>query len=115
MSMQPLSRAEIAAATANDRIGTDLVAEAGGMRIWHLRLKPGETLAAHRHDRPYLWTVLSDGEAVSRYGDGRVESVTYHAGQTRHFPHLAADRDFVHDLTNTGEAELVFVTVEFDR
>lgn len=81
--------------------------------MWHLRLAPGETLAPHCHDRPYLWTVLTDGRATSRYSDGRVIEVVYHAGDTRHFAHLGHKDTFVHDLTNTGETELVFVTIEF--
>lgn len=36
------------------------------------------------------------------------------AGETRHFGDLATSSAFVHGLTNTGETELVFVTVEFD-
>ena len=114
MTAQPLSSDEIAVAVTNDRIGTVLVAEEAGMRIWHLRLAQGKTLPAHRHDRPYFWTVLTDGKARSRYGDGRVVDVTYRAGETRHFPGLGREGAFVHDLTNTGETDLVFVTVEFD-
>ena len=109
----PLSAAEIEAARDNDRIGTDLVHQGDGLRVWHLRLAPGQTLAAHRHDRPYLWTVLTDGRAQSRRGDGRVIDVTYHAGQTQNFADLSPRTGFIHDLTNTGENELVFVTIEF--
>ena len=111
--MEPLTDENLLKAWGNDRIGTDLVHESGGLRVWHLRLAPGETLAAHCHDRPYLWTVLTDGKAISRYGDGRVVEVVYRAGDTRHFPDLGRMDIFVHDLTNTGNTELVFVTVEF--
>ena len=110
----PLSTAEITAGTANGLIGTALVLEDRGMRVWHLRLAPGETLAAHRHDRPYFWTALTAGQGRSRYGDGSVADVTYQAGDTRYFPDLGPHKAFVHDLTNTGTAELVFVTAEFD-
>ncbi|NVD40238.1 cupin domain-containing protein [Ensifer sp. HO-A22] len=101
-------------ATANDHIGTQLVLDTEGMRVWHLRLKPGEALAVHRHDRPYFWTVLTDGRARSRYGNGDIVDIAYRAGETRHFGDLTTESAFVHDLTNTGETELVFVTVEFD-
>ena len=77
----PLTDREIAQARANDRIGTDLVLDTGAMRIWHLRLAPGETLPAHRHDRPYFWTVLTDGEGQSRFGDGRIADIAYRAGE----------------------------------
>ena len=106
--------ADFETARSNDRIGTELVKETAGMRIWHLRLAPGERLAPHRHDRPYFWTVLTDGKGRSTDGDGRVAEVSYTAGDTRHFPDLTPDDGFVHDLTNIGESELLFVTVEFD-
>lgn len=111
--MQPLSPQDVAQALHNDRIGTALVHQGGGLRIWHLRLDPGATLAAHRHDRPYLWTVLTDGKARARYGDGRVVDVSYRAGDSRHFHDLGPNEIFVHDLTNTGDSALVFVTIEF--
>ncbi|WP_424983108.1 cupin domain-containing protein [Maritalea sp. S77] len=109
----PLSDQEIAIGQTNDQIGTTLVSSIDGMHIWHLRLSPGETLPAHRHARPYFWTVLTDGTAQSRFDDGRVVNLAYTSSQTRHFPDLSKDNSFVHDLTNTGETELVFVTVEF--
>ncbi|MEI2297278.1 hypothetical protein [Ensifer sp. MJa1] len=109
----PLTERERAEAAINDRIGTELVLEGEGLRVWHLRLKPGETLYPHRHDRPYFWTALTDGTARSRSGDGKVTDVVYRAGDTRHFSDLMPETAFVHDLTNTGDAELVFVTAEF--
>ncbi|RPH25529.1 cupin domain-containing protein [Buttiauxella warmboldiae] len=100
-------------AVNHDRIGTSLVLETEQMRVWQIHLEPGETLPAHRHDRPYFWTVLTDGKACSRYGDGRVVNIVYRRGESKNFPDLNAETMFVHDITNTGEAALIFVTVEF--
>ena len=108
-----LSPTDIAAGRKNDHIGTKLVHETEAMRIWHLRLAPGETIPAHRHDRPYFWTVLTDGQGRSRFDDGREKTITYKTGDTGHFPDLSAKSSFVHDLTNTGDISLLFVTVEF--
>lgn len=113
MIMAPLSNDELRGGWRNDRIGTELVHEGGGLRVWHLRLAPGETLAPHCHDRPYLWTVLTDGKATSRHSYGRVIEVVHRAGDARLFAHLRQKDIFVHDLTNNGETELVFVTIEF--
>jgi beta-alanine degradation protein BauB len=96
------------------RIGTALALETETMRVWHLRLAPGERLGFHRHDRPYFWSVVTDGRARSRYDDGRVAERTYAAGDTNYFPDLTPETAFVHDIENTGESELVFVTVEFE-
>jgi len=56
------------------RIGTALALWTETMRVWHLRLAPGERLGFHRHDRSYFWSVATDGRARSRYDDGRVAS-----------------------------------------
>ena len=109
-----LSAEEILRGHGNGRIGTELVHSTGDMQIWHLRLAPGESLPPHRHDRPYFWTVLTDGTGRSRFDDGRNIPITYHAGDTQHFPDLTPENGFVHDLTNTGDTPLTFVTVEFN-
>jgi quercetin dioxygenase-like cupin family protein len=110
MSLTP---EQILSGSSNDQIGTQLVKDTESMRIWHLRLAPGQTIPPHRHDRPYFWTVVSDGKGLSCFDDGRDLEVIYKAGDTKHFPNLTPETGFVHDLTNIGDTELVFVTVEF--
>ncbi len=110
---ETLTSKEIQAGWQNDNIGTERVLFTDDMTIWHLRLDPGDTIAAHRHDRPYFWTVLTDGTGLSRFDDGREIAITYQAGDTQHFPDLTPKTGFVHDLTNSGDTPLVFVTVEF--
>ena len=109
-----LSTQDIAAGRENADIGTELVLDTDAMRIWHLRLAPGETIPAHRHDRPYVWTIVTNGQGVSQFDDGCVVPITYKAGDTGNFPDLSPDNYFVHDLTNTGDTDLIFVTVEFN-
>ena len=109
----PETAADFTANQASRRIGTALVLETETMLVWHLRLAPGERLGFHRHDRPYFWSIVTDGRARSRYDDGRVADRTYAAGDTSHFPDLAPETAFVHDIENIGDSELVFVTVEF--
>ena len=111
----PLTPAEVAAGRRNDKIGTDFVAETGGMRIGHGRLAPGETLAANRQSGPCFWTVPTDGNAVSTYDDGRIAETACTAGQIRHFEDLSPPRAFIHPLTNTGSQDLHFINVEFER
>jgi beta-alanine degradation protein BauB len=105
----------LAAGRANDRIGTELHLETDSMRIWHLRLSPGQRIAYHRHDRPYFWSVTTDGKGRSHFDDGRIVDIDYKKGESKYFNDLSAENMFVHDLTNIGDSELVFVTVEFNR
>ena len=99
----------------NDRIGTELHLETDSMRIWHLRLEPGQRIPFHRHDRPYFWSVTTDGKGRSHFDDGRIIDIDYKKGESKYFKDLSGENMFVHDLTNIGDSELVFVTVEFNR
>jgi len=107
-------RDELAANTANAHVGTRLVSETARGRVWHLTLQPGERLPFHRHVLDYFWTVTSPGGGSGRshYGDGRVVEVQYAEGDTRHMS-FGAGESMIHDLENTGDAALSFVTVEY--
>ncbi len=106
-------RDELAANTANGHVGTRLVSETPRARVWLLTLAPGERLGFHRHVLDYFWTVTSaGGRGRSHYGDGRVAEVEYAEGDTRHLS-FGAGESMIHDLENTGDAALSFVTVEF--
>jgi quercetin dioxygenase-like cupin family protein len=105
-------RAELDAGARNPRVGTRLLSETDRVRVWEIRLAPGERIGFHRHVLDYFWTAVTPGRAISRQGDGTVVQATYAAGQTQH-SRYAADAFKVHDLENVGDTELVFTTVEF--
>lgn len=96
---------------ANDAVGSRLVSEEAGIRVWHLFVPPGGRLPFHRHSKDYFWTILTYGKAKSRFGDGSVKLIDYSAGDTQHFA-FSEGESFIHDLENVGETDLVFVTVE---
>ena len=105
-------RAELEANTANAAVGTALLLEDERARYWELRVQPGGRIGFHRHVLDYVWTCVTGGLAVSRYGDGTTVPVAYAAGETRRLS-FAAGESMIHDLENTGDAELVFTTIEF--
>ena len=105
-------RAELADNARNGRVGTHLVSETDAVRVWHVRLAPGERLAFHTHVLDYFWTALTAGVARSRSPDGTVSQVAYVLGETSHF-HFARGQSMTHDLENIGDTELLFATVEF--
>lgn len=107
-------RAEFEANLGRGRVGTDLVSETERVRIWALRLQPGERIGFHTHVLDYFWTAITGGRARSQYADGRVAEVSYAPGDTQH--HAYGPGEFmIHDLTNTGDTDLVFTTVEFKQ
>jgi hypothetical protein len=96
----------------NGCVGQRLMSESERVRVWSIRLKPGERFGFHRHVLDYFWSALNAGRARAHLDDGSTVEHTYTAGETRHETHSAGHFK-VHDLENIGDTELVFTTVEF--
>ena len=96
----------------NPCVGSELVSESDRVRVWTIRLKPGQRFGFHRHVLDYFWTSVSGGRGRQHLMDGSTVEYTYKPGETRHETYgLGAYK--VHDLENIGDRELVFMTVEF--
>lgn len=103
---------ELAANRDNGHVGSMLASETDTLRVWHLTIPPGSRLGFHTHVLNYFWTALVAGQGRSHYWDGTVKDVTYKAGDTKHLT-FAKGEWMQHDLENTGDTDIVFVTVEF--
>jgi hypothetical protein len=96
----------------NGCVGNRLVSESERVRVWTIRLQPGERFGFHRHVLDYFWTAVSGGRGRQHLMDGTTVEYTYQPGETRHETY-GPGQFKVHDLENIGDAELVFMTVEF--
>jgi len=105
-------QAEFATQAFNPRVGTKLLSINERVRVWEIRLQPGERIGFHRHVLDYFWTAVTPGSALSHQGDGSVVKATYTAGQTQHYVFGPGEWK-LHDLENVGATELIFTTVEF--
>ena len=103
--------AELAAAPTNLDVGTALLLENHRVKVWEVRLAPGERGAFHSHTRDYFWTVVDPGEGLQRLADGTLRVRRYETGQTVFGAH-SAEEPMIHDLENVGSTTLRFVTVE---
>lgn len=108
----PAIAADLEANRFNPCVGTRLLSATERVRVWEIRLQPGERIAFHRHVLDYFWTAVTPGKAISHGGDGTTVEAVYAAGQTTHQRFGPGDYK-IHDLENVGDAELVFTTVEF--
>jgi uncharacterized cupin superfamily protein len=104
-------RVELEQAPANLDVGTALWFENDRIRVWEVRLEPGERGPFHAHTNDYFWTVVEPGTGLQRSGDGSYAVRQYSLGETR-FLENSADDPMIHDLENVGESTLRFVTVE---
>jgi hypothetical protein len=102
---------ELAAAPANRQIGTSLWFENDHVRVFEIRLEPGQRGPFHVHDATYFWTVVAPGRGLQRFADGTLVVRDYALGETKYLMH-SPDDPLVHDLENVGDSTLRFVTVE---
>jgi beta-alanine degradation protein BauB len=102
---------ELAAATSNVDVGTRLWFENDRIKVWEIRLAPGERGAFHAHTRRYFWTVVEAGVGRQRSPDGTFTVRRYELGDTQYSEHSPAD-PMIHDLENVGDTTLRFVTAE---
>ena len=96
----------------NGRVGSRLLSESDRVRVWEIRLQPGERLGAHRHVLDYFWSAVEAGLSRQRTSDGTTREVTYTPGETHHYT-FGPGEYLLHDLKNIGATELIFLTVEF--
>jgi hypothetical protein len=108
----PAIRQEFQERQFNGRVGTRLLSENARVRVWEIRLAPGERIGFHRHVLDYFWTAVTPGRARSHQQDGTTIEVEYEVGETRH-ENYGPGQYKIHDLENIGDTELVFTTVEF--
>jgi quercetin dioxygenase-like cupin family protein len=104
-------QAEFRANAYNLQVGQRLLSETDRLKVWEIRLAPGERVPAHRHVLDYFWTAVTAGRSVQHVDDGTTREVSYEAGETRHF-RFPGESYLLHDLQNTGDEPLIFVTVE---
>ena|SRR5829696_5354020 len=102
---------ELAAAASNREIGTSLWFENDHVRVFEVRLEPGQRGPFHVHDATYFWTVVERGRGLQRFADGSYVVRDYAVGETRYLENTPDD-PLVHDLENVGASTLRFVTVE---
>ena len=102
---------ELARAAGNHHVGTTWRFENDHVRVWEIRLEPGERIAFHLHDQTYFWTVVDPGRGLQRFADGTCVVRDYAPGETKYLVH-SPDDAMIHDLENVGETTMRFVTVE---
>jgi len=96
----------------NGCVGNMLLSENERVRVWMIRLAPGERFGFHRHVLDYFWTNVTGGRARQHVYDGTTVEYTYQPGETRHETYGTGEFK-VHDLENISDKEMVFMTIEF--
>ena len=88
-----------------------LVFENEVIKLWDLRLLPGERLNFRRHNTNYGWVCTTGGLVITRYGNGKIDMVKLNPGDTEYFENRG--KNYVNDLENIGEDTLVINILEY--
>jgi beta-alanine degradation protein BauB len=99
-------------ASNNPCVGNMLVSESKRVRVWMIKLAPGERFGFHRHVLDYFWTCVTGGRGRQHVHDGTTVEYSYAPSETRHETYGPGEFK-VHDLENIGDKEMVFMTIEF--
>jgi hypothetical protein len=107
----PGLKEEFARHSYDGHVGSRLLFETNRVRVWEIRLAPGQRWHAHRHVLDYFWIASTAGRSRQHISDGSTRDVSYNAGDSKYFTFDRGEY-LLHDLNNIGDTELVFATVE---
>ncbi len=94
----------------SDSVGSRLLFENDRVRVWDLRLEPGESTGMHRHSTDYFYVVIGDGSLQPVKQDGSCEPPRFMRDGEVHF--RPVDGEDVHAAVNTGKEPWRNIVVE---
>ena len=94
----------------SSEVGTKLLFENDAVRVWDLRLAPGESTPVHRHETDYFYVVIGDGKLARVDEDGTQHEAKFMQDGEVHFRQV--DDNAVHAARNVGETPWRNIVVE---
>ena len=95
---------------ASSEVGTRLLFENERVRVWDLRLVPGESTGLHRHESDYLYVVIGDGQLQTVHPDGSSDPPRKMSDGDVRFREVSGDA--VHAAVNAGAQPWRNIVVE---
>ncbi len=94
----------------SDDVGTTLLFENERVRVWDLRLEPGQASGLHRHSTDFLYVVIGDGRLQTAFLDGSADPARdMQDGDVRF---RVVDGESIHEAVNAGDAPWRNIVVE---
>lgn len=91
-------------------VGSRLLFENEQVRVWDLRLEPGESTGLHRHTSDFFYVVIGDGTLQRLDADGASQPPRQMADGDVHFRRVPGED--VHEAVNVGSAPWRNIVVE---
>ena len=87
-------------------IGTRVLEETERVKVWELKLEPGESSEWHAHQNDYVFVVVEGGRLFAEYADGG-------SGESDSGPgDYSINAPSTHRVTNTGQTRYRNIIVE---
>ena len=102
---------ESRAVSAN--VGTRLLFENDRVRVWDLRLQPGESTGLHRHESDYLYVVIGGGTLQGKHADGSDKPLEAMADGEVRFQEIEGEE--IHEAVNRGDQPWRNIVVELKK
>ncbi len=96
--------------TVSSEVGTKLLFENDRVRVWDLRLAPGESTGRHRHTTDYLYVVIGGGKLQGVDASGNKKPIEEMADGAVRF--RAIDAEDIHEAFNVGDSDWRNIVVE---
>ncbi len=92
-------------------LGDRLVFENESVKLWDLRLDPGERIPFRNHNTNYSWVCTTGGLALTRHGDGKINMIKLEPGDTEYCENMG--KNYTNDLENIGENTIAINILEY--
>ena len=96
--------------TVSPAVGTRLLFENERVRVWDLRLEPGESTGLHRHECDYLYVVIGDGRLQAADAEGKCRVARDMKDGEVRFNQVSGEA--VHEAFNVGPGRWRNIVVE---
>lgn len=94
-------------------VGTRLLFENDQVRVWDLRLEPGQSTGLHRHSTDYFYLVIGEGTLQGKSADGSLKEAKSMSDGEVQFRHI--DGEEVHEAINVGDQPWRNIVVELKK
>src|ERR1700722_4316985 len=110
----PAIAAEFEREKANNNacVGSTLLSETEKVRVWIIRLAPGERIGFPRHVLDFFWPSVWGGRGRQHIHDGTTVEYTYQPGETRHETYGLGEYN-VFSVRYRGDKVRVFMTIDY--
>jgi quercetin dioxygenase-like cupin family protein len=94
----------------SNEVGSTLLFENDRVRVWDLRLEPGESTGLHRHSLDYFYVVIGDGKLQGVDSEGQTQEAREMKDGEVHFREVGDEA--VHEAVNAGDKPWRNIVVE---